>query len=73
MEIQAAKRDLNAPPTDDLNIWLCGLGVMGVRVGVAYLRNKPALRIRLQNLNLKSQFSIFDSIRVIRCYIYDFF
>jgi len=31
--MQAAKRDCNAPPTRDLNIWLCGqtdLRVMGV-------------------------------------------
>jgi len=33
-DMQAAKRDRNAPPTRDLNIWLCGrktdLSVMGV-------------------------------------------
>jgi len=38
-DMQAAKRDWNAPPTRDINIWLCGrytdLRVMGVRVGVA--------------------------------------
>jgi len=41
-------------------------------VGAAYLRNKLALRSRLQNLNLKSQFSIFDIFRDIRDHIYDF-
>jgi len=35
-------------------------------------RNKLALRIRLRNLNLKSQFSIFDSFRDIHVHIYDF-
>jgi len=25
-DMQAAKRDCNAPPTRDLNIWLCGYG-----------------------------------------------
>jgi len=38
-DMQAAKRDCNAPPTRDLNIWLYGrqkdLRVMGVRVSVA--------------------------------------
>jgi len=38
-DMKAAKRDWNAPPTRDLNIWLCGrytdLSVMRVRVGVA--------------------------------------
>jgi len=37
--MQVAKRDCNAPPIRDLNIWLCerhtDLSVMGVRVGVA--------------------------------------
>jgi len=32
---------------------------LGVRVDVAYSRNK--LRLRLRNLNLESQFSIFDT------------
>jgi len=36
---QAAKQDCNAPPTCDLNIWLCGgqtvLSIMGSTVGVA--------------------------------------
>jgi len=36
-EMLAAKRDCNAPPTRDLNIWFCGrqtdLSVMDVRVG----------------------------------------
>jgi len=41
-------------------------------VGVAYSRNKFALRIRLRNLNLKSQFSIFGSFRDIRVHTYDF-
>jgi len=36
---------------------------VSVRVGVAYSRNKLALRTRLQNLNLKSQISIFDIFR----------
>jgi len=39
---------------------------------VAYSRNKLALRIRLRSLNLKSQFSIFDSFRDIHVHIYDF-
>jgi len=38
VDMQAARRDGNAPPTHDLNIWLCGrwtdLSVVGVRVGV---------------------------------------
>jgi len=46
---------------------------VGVKAGVAYLRNKPALRTRLRNLNMKSQFSIFDSFRDIRVHTYDFF
>jgi len=37
--MQAAKGDCNAPPTPELNIWLCGrqadLSVMGIRVGLA--------------------------------------
>jgi len=33
---------------------------------------KLALRIKLRNLNLKSQFSIFDSFRDIHVHIYDF-
>jgi len=45
---------------------------VNVRVGVAYSRNKLALRTRLRNLNLKSQFSIFDSFRDIRVHTYDF-
>jgi len=36
-------------------------------------RNKLALRIRLRNPNLKSQFSIFDSFRDIHVHIYVFF
>jgi len=39
-------------------------------MGVAYSRNKLALRTMLRNFNLKSQFSIFDSLRDI--HIYDF-
>jgi len=38
-DMPAAKRDWNAPPTRNLNIWICGrqtdLSDMGVRVGVA--------------------------------------
>jgi len=45
---------------------------VGVRVGVAYSRNKLALRARLRNLNLRSQFSIFDSFRDIHVHTYDF-
>jgi len=56
---------------------------VGVRVGVAYSRRKLTLRTRLRNpkhalvtrlrnLNLKSQFSIFDSFRGIRVQTYDF-
>jgi len=57
---------------------------VGVRVGVSYSRYKLALRTRLRNLNLmsqfyifrnlnqKSQFSIFDIFRDIRVHIYDF-
>jgi len=40
--------------------------------GVAYSRNKLALRTRLRNLNLKSQFCIFDSFRNISLKIDDF-
>jgi len=43
-----------------------------VRVGVAYSRNKLALRTRLRNLNLISHFSIFDSFREVRVHTYDF-
>jgi len=39
---------------------------------VAYSRDKLALHTRLRNLNLKSQFSIFDSFRSIRVHIYEF-
>jgi len=45
---------------------------VGVRVGVAYSRNKLALRKRLRSLNLRSQFFIFDSFRDIRVHTYDF-
>jgi len=45
---------------------------VGVKVGVAYSRNKHALRLRVRNLNLKSLFFIFDSFRDIRVHIYDF-
>jgi len=38
---------------------------------VAYSCNKLPLRIRLRNLNLKSQFSIFDSFRDIHVHTYD--
>jgi len=40
---------------------------------VAYSRNKLALRARLRDLNLKSQFSILDSFRDISVNIYDLF
>jgi len=46
--------------------------LVGVRVGVAYSHNKLALRTRLRNLNLKSEFSIFDSYRDIRVHMCDF-
>jgi len=39
---------------------------VGVRVGVAYSR------ARLRNLNLRYQFSIFDSFRDVHVHIYDF-
>jgi len=39
---------------------------------VAYSRNKLALRKRLRNRILKSQFSIFNSFGDIRVYIFDF-
>jgi len=42
-------------------------------VGVAYSRNKLALRTGLRNLNLKSLISIFDSFRDIRVSIFDSF
>jgi len=45
---------------------------VGVRVGVAYLRNNLALRSNLRNLNLITKFSIFDIFRDIRVHIYDF-
>jgi len=38
--------------------------LVGVRVGVSSTRNKLVLRRRLRNLNLKSQFSIFDSFQI---------
>jgi len=38
---------------------------VGVRVGVAYSRSKFALRARLRNRNLRSQFSILDSVTAI--------
>jgi len=50
----------------------CFLRFVGVRVGVAYSRNKRTLRTRLRNLNQKSQFSIFDSFRDNRVHDYDF-
>jgi len=46
---------------------------VGVRVGVAYSRNKLALGTKLRNLNLRAQFSIFDSFRDIRVHIICFF
>jgi len=55
--MQAAKRDCNAPPTRDLNIWLCGrqinLSVMGVRVGVANFRSKSIRTDETNTLHLK--------------------
>jgi len=45
---------------------------MGVRVIVAYSRNKLALRTRLRNQNLKSKFSTFDSFRDVCVHFYDF-
>jgi len=43
-DVQAAKRDCNAPATCDLNTWLCGwqtdLSPMGVRVGVVLQKLK---------------------------------
>jgi len=45
---------------------------VGIRVGVAYSRNKLALRTSLRNLNLKSHFSIFNSFRDISVHTYDF-
>jgi len=45
---------------------------VGVRVGVASSRNKLALRLRLRNLNLKSQISIFDSFRDIHSFLDSF-
>jgi len=47
-------------------------GLWAVRMGVAYSRNKLALRARLLNLNLRSQCSIFDSFRDIHVHIYAF-
>jgi len=41
-------------------------------VGVAYSRNNLAVRTGLRNLNLKSQFSVFDSFQDIRVHICDF-
>jgi len=41
-------------------------------LGVAYSRYKLALRSRLRNLNLKSQFSFCDNFQDIRVHIYDF-
>jgi len=40
--------------------------------GTAYSSNKLALRTRLRNLILRSEFSIFDSFRDIHVHIYDF-
>jgi len=41
-------------------------------VAVPFSRNILALRTRLRDLNLKSQFSNFDSFRDIHVHIYDF-
>jgi len=45
---------------------------VGVRVGVAYSRNKLALRAAVRNQYLKSQFSIIDSFRDMGVHIYNF-
>jgi len=45
---------------------------VGVRVGVASSSNNLALRTTLLILNLRSQFSIFESFRDIHVHIYDF-
>jgi len=45
---------------------------VGVRVGVAYSCNKLTLRTRLRNINLKSEFSFFDSFPDIRVHMNDF-
>jgi len=45
---------------------------VGVKVGVAYSRNQLALRTRLRNLNLKTQFSFFGIFRDISVHIFDF-
>jgi len=39
---------------------------------MAYSRKKLALGTRLRNLNLRAQFSIFDSFRDIHVHSYDF-
>jgi len=49
------------------------VGATGLVGFWAYTRHKLTLRPRLRNLNLKSQFSIFDIFRDIRVHIYDFF
>jgi len=63
--------------TNNLNsrVWKFNCGhhrfgrLVGVRVGVAYSRNKLALRTRVRNLSLKSQFSIFEFPRYARFYL----
>jgi len=49
----------------------CGRHGFGRFVGVAHSRNKLALRTRLRNQNLKSQFPIFHSFRDIRVHMND--
>jgi len=46
---------------------------VGFKVGVAYARNKLALRTRPRNLNKKFKFSIIDSFRDKRVHINVFF
>jgi len=45
---------------------------VGVRVGVAYSRNKLALRTRLRNPNLKSKCYVFYRFRDIRVHMDEF-
>jgi len=51
----------------------CGCHRFGRLAGVAHSRRKFALRTRLRNRNIKSQFSIFDSFQNISVHIYVFF
>jgi len=47
--------------------WAWQIRVTNLFVGVAYSRNKLALRKRLRNLDLKSQFSIYIRVTNLRC------